>query len=426
MKQDLILQDYLKDLEASKSCMTCKKVPLPELEKDTRYIFISYSRKDYKKVYADLAEMYVRGVPFFYDRKLTAGRNWENEIRKRMKDPRCAGVIFYISENFFLSEPIRKEISFAFKNADEDLQEKQLASFSVNLTEQFPSQIQKNAFDSMSRDMANEPFARPTWRKKLTRYFSDDITYVAFEEDEHLDRIIENIQVNFNIFPKYNLFDFGGAMFCSGKGELRFPSGAVYKGTFENGRFSGQGMLTYSGGAVYEGRWKNGEKDGRGKMLYPSGIIYDGQWKADEKCGKGVLTYPNGVTYEGSWKNDKKNGKCVYTHPDGTVYSGFWKNDKRHGKGMLKLPNGMVNEGQWENNQFTGLGTCTWPDGRKYQGQWLKNKRHGTGTMTWKDGSVYVGQWEKGMKHGIGTLKFSDGTVMSGRFENDKFIGPEE
>ena len=389
------LDEYLEMLEASRSCSNCKKVRPPKLEKDTRYIFISYAHKDYKKVYADLAGMSVKGIPFYYDYRLRAGKKWEEEIRTYLEDPRCVGAIFYISENFFLSESIQKEIRFVFEKAKK--------SFSVNLTGQEPSQILNSAFDSMPRRMADKSFAQPSWREKLNSFFPDDVTYVSFEEDEHLDRIIDNIQINFNIFPLYNRFDFGDATFSSGKGEFHFPDGTVYNGAFENGRFSGRGILTCSNGDVYEGRWKNGAKDGRGKM-----------------------TYPNGVTYEGSWKNDKKNGKCVYTHPDGTVYSGFWKNDKRHGKGMLKLPNCMVNEGQWENNQFTGLGTCTWPDGRKYQGQWLKGSRHGTGTMTWKDGSVYVGQWENSKKHGLGTLKFSNGMVMSGRFENDKFIGPEE
>lgn len=51
-------EEYTKQLEISNSCDTCKKVPLPKLGKDSRYLFISYSHKDYKLVYKDLAHLY--------------------------------------------------------------------------------------------------------------------------------------------------------------------------------------------------------------------------------------------------------------------------------------------------------------------------------------------------------------------------------
>ena len=397
------LDDYLQELAVSRSCSNCKKVHPQKLEQDTKYIFISYAHKDYKQVYEDLARLSVKGVPFYYDYRLRAGKNWEDQIRTYLADPRCAGVIFYISENFFLSESIQKEIEFVYEKAAEELSGKELQSFSVNLTGCAPSQILNNTFDSLPRSMEDRSFAHPSWREKLNRYFADNLTYVSVGEDEYLIRIIENIQGNFNIFPKFNRFDFGDTTYSSGKGEFQFQDGSVYKGAFENGRFSGKGTLAYSSGTVYTGSWKNGEKNGHGK-----------------------LSLPNGTTYEGSWKNDMKNGKCRYTHPDGTVYDGCWKDDKRHGKGKLVLPGGMVYEGQWENNQYSGQGVCTWPDGRQYRGQWHQGKHHGQGTMKWADGTVYEGQWEMGKRSGRGTLTCSCGTVMSVLFKNDNYMGPAE
>lgn len=401
MKPLFDLQDYLRKLEASENIETCEKVPCDKVGKDESYIFISYSHKDYKKVYADLAGLYASNIPFFYDYKLQAGTEWNKDVRRIMQDPRCTGVIFYISENFFLSDSIREEIRLVFGKENDDLHEKRLASFSVNLTDAFPSIIQENAFSAPG--ITGQPTVSATWKKRLKDSFPDDVTYIRFAEQKHLDQIVENIEINFNIVAKSKHYDLDRAMFSSGKGEFHFHNGSVYKGAFENGLFSGKGTLTYSGGTVYTGSWKNGEKNGRGKM-----------------------SFPKGTTYEGSWKNDKKNGKCLYTHPDGTVYDGFWKDDKRHGKGKLKRPDGVVYEGQWENNQSSGQGVCTWPDGRQYRGQWYKGNRHGQGTMKWADGSVYEGQWEKGKRSGHGTLTFSNGTVMSGLFKNDKFIGPAE
>lgn len=61
---------YLQVLEQSSGISTCDPVPLPEIAKNQNYLFISYSHRDYKKVYAALAVMYHAGVRFWLYKRL--------------------------------------------------------------------------------------------------------------------------------------------------------------------------------------------------------------------------------------------------------------------------------------------------------------------------------------------------------------------
>jgi hypothetical protein len=136
------VESYKKRLLASHSCETCEKVPSPKLGEDTRYIFISYSHKDYKQVYCDLAELYQSDIPFWYDAGLPAGKNWDDVVREKMTDPRCAGVIFYLSEHLFLSHSIQTEILIACgKDTEASMPQTKHKYFCVNLTNKAPSQI---------------------------------------------------------------------------------------------------------------------------------------------------------------------------------------------------------------------------------------------------------------------------------------------
>lgn len=106
MRDYFDVDQYVKKLEQSENIQDCETVPIPDIAENQNYIFISYSHKDYKKVYADLAFLYREGVHFWYDRGLSAGKNWDAEVKERIENPRCSGVIFYLSENMFLSRSV--------------------------------------------------------------------------------------------------------------------------------------------------------------------------------------------------------------------------------------------------------------------------------------------------------------------------------
>ena len=76
---------------------------------EDHYVFVSYSHKDSDVVYADLEKLYELGVKFWYDKGLEAGSDlWFTQIEKRVRDPRCVAVIFYLSPYVFVSESIEK------------------------------------------------------------------------------------------------------------------------------------------------------------------------------------------------------------------------------------------------------------------------------------------------------------------------------
>ena len=76
------------------------------------YYFISYSHKDYRKVYSDLFDLESMGLSIWYDRGIPAGSNWKDTALKYLAPFECKGVLFYISENALLSDSIKEEIKF--------------------------------------------------------------------------------------------------------------------------------------------------------------------------------------------------------------------------------------------------------------------------------------------------------------------------
>lgn len=193
------LEDYLQKLQASKHIDDCPKVPLPEIGKDQNYIFISYSHKDYKEVYYDLAHLYCQGVRFWYDKGLEAGEDWEKEVQANIQSPRCCGVVFYLSTNMFLSDSIFKEIEFtsAKKKPDVLLQKNY---FCVNLQEDNISDMLFKTQEIQRK----EGLVRLDTKKLLvlTSTFSDNDTYIKFNSSYHLDELIEQIQHKFDVTGK--------------------------------------------------------------------------------------------------------------------------------------------------------------------------------------------------------------------------------
>lgn len=52
---------------------------------------------------------------------------------------------------------------------------------------------------------------------------------------------------------------------------------------------------------------------GEGELLWPDGKIYQGSFRQNQQYGYGVQASPepNGTIYEGEWKDGKMNGNGV-------------------------------------------------------------------------------------------------------------------
>lgn len=88
-------------------------IPSHKQDAGENYVFISYSHRDYKQVYRDLAFFRYnpeKRVRFWYDEGLPAGKDWLDAAREHLCHPNCVGVIFYLSEAFLRSGAVLQEI----------------------------------------------------------------------------------------------------------------------------------------------------------------------------------------------------------------------------------------------------------------------------------------------------------------------------
>lgn len=415
---------YKQVLAASADLLSCEKIPVPKDYNKKDFIFISYSHKDYRQVYAELADLHESGIPFWYDEGLIAGINWDDEVRKRMNDPRCRGVIFFMSDNLFLSQSIQTEIRIVLGEDGTDSEihapMRKLDYFSVNLTEDLPSSILKRNFSRKSFEGSEDEMASlADWNNTLRRAFPDKATFLPIGQAQHKDKLIEQIGLRFSISPNYDPYEFQGATFVSGHGLIQFPNGSQYEGDFRDNKLHGEGTLTYSDGSVYQGGFVQGKRSGNGKLRNVNGTLYTGQWLEDDWNGYGKVILPGQHTYEGQWRNGMYHGKGRYCWPDGTVYDGDWVDNSMCGKGRYVWSNGAVYEGAFVNSKRYGKGRFSWPDGAVYEGDWVDDKRDGKGSFRWPDGSVYTGDWVNGKCCGNGILRYSNGDIQEGEWKDN-------
>lgn len=189
-------EEYKNQLLASDDIKSCPKVPLPQINENENYIFISYSHKDYKQVYADLADMYTAGVRFWYDNGLSAGKKWDEEIKDKLFNTNCVGVIFFMSKNLFLSPSANKEIELVCNLASGNDAAKQniINYFSVNLTDKMPKQILSDAMQDTSFSVIDMSMIGV-----LGKAFPDNAYYLYYNSAEHTSELISQIQNQFGV-----------------------------------------------------------------------------------------------------------------------------------------------------------------------------------------------------------------------------------
>jgi len=187
---------YITALMASSSIENCTPVPLPDVGPNENFLFISYSHADYKQVYSDLALLYSAGVRFWYDRGLPAGSNWDDAVKGILNHPCCCGVIFFLSENLFMSASANKEIRFVCSGSASGGRAKNY--FCVNLTDKQPSGILRNIMlmDSSILESCGLDMDRIA---VLASAFSDRQTYLPYSAGDHTERLIEQISRQFDV-----------------------------------------------------------------------------------------------------------------------------------------------------------------------------------------------------------------------------------
>ena len=163
-------------------------------------------------------------------------------------------------------------------------------------------------------------------------------------------------------------------------------------------------------GAVYNGSWLMGKMQGKGELLWPNGKKFLGTFKDSQQNGEGEMLIKSDegeTTFTGTWLNGLMNGYGTVKYPSGDTFEGFFDSDCKSGFGILK-------RGKLYNTAAS-----------IYVGEWKKNKKHGYGVFDDKHlGEVYYGMWKEDLKHGNGAVVTIDGTYYEASFLNDQLNGP--
>lgn len=141
----------------------------------------------------------------------------------------------------------------------------------------------------------------------------------------------------------------------NGTGTFFSDDGDIFTGTFVKGDFSGKhnsvvlstghtlsgqfdnwlisnGTLKYPTGEIYSGEFNNLLPNGVGKMVHVDGSVYEGEWLNGKKSGIGKLDYGDGTWYNGGWVDNEWDGKGTYF--DGTTVS---QTNYQHGKNSVDI-----------------------------------------------------------------------------------------
>ncbi len=80
---------------------------------ELNYVFLSYSHRDDITNYISILDE--NGYNSIYDETLSYGEEWDLKVRRKISNPRCRGIFFFLSQKSVLSHSILTEIEYAIK-----------------------------------------------------------------------------------------------------------------------------------------------------------------------------------------------------------------------------------------------------------------------------------------------------------------------
>ncbi len=194
IRQAILAADSIEQLKRS-----ANMPPVPPCAENQNFVFISYSHQDYKAVYCDLLEFYRAGLPYWYDMGLPAGEDWEAVVESKIRQENCTGVIFYMSENLFLSRSVNKEIAYTVSGGEDGAGAKNY--FCINLTDMPPLKIIHTIQRNRDYD-ALEQSGFIDCLPCLVNAFSNKSTYISKADAQdrgHIPQVLEQSKDRFQV-----------------------------------------------------------------------------------------------------------------------------------------------------------------------------------------------------------------------------------
>ena len=178
------IEEKIKIIEESDELTSIAVKYLPDVFSN-EYIFISYSHRDYKKVYKDLLLLTNEGINVWYDREMAAGKSWIDLAIQNMTPYECKAVIFYLSENALTSQAVISELEFSKKTG------RTLITIMMPFEHDYiynGKSVKGQCFHAskMLEIMANNGVKIPSFEEKnvkLNEYFPDDVLYLTLDEE---------------------------------------------------------------------------------------------------------------------------------------------------------------------------------------------------------------------------------------------------
>ncbi len=157
-----------------------------DYSKNRKYFFVSYSHKNMNIVYPLLQKIYDKQVNFWYDKGLNAGDIWDENVKTKMTDKNCVGVIVFLSDDFLKSKPCMEEIDFI--NQLEE-QKKNFKIISININDFTPNNFIQNLSYLIAENSDDYIKALTVYRK----FLNDKRIYVtAKDENDSLNDLFKN------------------------------------------------------------------------------------------------------------------------------------------------------------------------------------------------------------------------------------------
>ena len=226
---------------------------------------------------------------------------------------------------------------------------------------------------------------------------------------------------------------FAHARVLTGRGEVAYTDGRLFRGPFRDGRPCGpkgelfiprpsnssrdtarfrssvasvtRSMTTGSAvmRAVSAARRDGGQKE-NWFATYRGELASDGQ-----PHGRGEVSYRDSDgKYTGEWLNGKPHGRGVEIATDGE-YTGPMVRGVREGKGRLAQVCGAVYVGDFKAGTFHGRGELHDVEGGTFVGAFARGLQQGSGCLTSADGTRFIGRWEAGLREGLGVTLSASG-----------------
>ena len=164
-----------------------------DFDKDS-YIVVSYSRKDFEKVYLLLAHLHDEGYRFWYDNGMKGTEKWLKEYREKFENPNCLGTITFFSDNY-ISDSTKEELGIIYENHAYKKKNDMISL--VALGEMDANRMLKAAISNDRVSIENAATVKPVLEEIIEE--ERQKTIHRFMGDSDIPDLIEKIGKDFNI-----------------------------------------------------------------------------------------------------------------------------------------------------------------------------------------------------------------------------------